>query len=58
MFKKFFIDLLAPAQYNLWLFICCKTKLKKKFFLKKYVFYTKYTLFAEKNNFMWKKNLY
>ena len=35
MFKKFFIDLLAPAQYNLWLFICCKTKLKKNFFFEK-----------------------
>ena len=51
MFKKFFIDLLAPAQYNLWLFICCKTKLEKNFFLKKHVFFTKYTLFAEKNKF-------
>ena len=41
----------------IWLFICCKTKLKKKFFfLKKYLFFTKYTLFAEKNNFIWKKN--
>ena len=44
----------------LWLFICCKTKLKKKinFFLKKYLFFTKYKLFAEKNVFIWKKNFY
>ena len=39
----------------LWLFICCKTKLKKNFFLKKYLFFTKYTLFAEKNVFICKK---
>ena len=45
--------------WNLWLFICCKTKLKKKyFFLKKYLFFTKYTLFAEKNVFIWKKKFY
>ena len=42
---------------RVWLFICCKTKLKKKiFFLKKYLFFTKYTLFAEKNVFIWKKS--
>ena len=41
----------------LWLFICCKTKLKKKFFFEKiFVFFTKYTLFAEKNVFIWKKS--
>ena len=41
----------------LWLFICCKTTLKKTsfFFLKKYLFFTKHTLFAEKNVFIWKK---
>ena len=38
------------------LFICCKTKLKKKIVLKKYLFFTKYTLFAEKNAFTWKKS--
>ena len=58
MFKKFFIDLLAPAQYNLWLFICCKTKLEKNFFLKKHVFFTKYTLFAEKNKILCGKKIY
>ena len=35
---------------SLWLFICCKTKLKK------IVFFKKYTLFAEKNVFIWKKS--
>ena len=45
--------------YHLWLFICWKTKLKKKhFFLKKYMLFTKYTLFAEKNVFIWKKKFY
>ena len=41
------------------MFICCKTKLKKKkqFFEKIFVFYTKYTLFAEKNVFIWKKSI-
>ena len=43
----------------LWLFICCKTKLKKKiYFLKKYLLFTKYTLFAEKNVFICKKKIY
>ena len=43
----------------LWLFICCKTKLKKKIlFLKKYLLFTKYTLFAEKNVFICKKKIY
>ena len=33
----------------LWLFICCKTKLKKNFcFEEIFVFFIKYTLFAEK----------
>ena len=32
----------------IWLFIFCKTNLKKIFFLKKYLFFTKYTLLAEK----------
>ena len=32
---------------RVWLFISCKTKFKKNFFLKKYVF-IKYKLFAEK----------
>ena len=44
---------------GVWLFICCKTKLKKKrFFLKKYMFFTKYTLFAEKMFLYGKKVLY
>ena len=43
--------------HRLWLFICCKTKLKKIFFFEKiFVFFTKYTLFAEKNVFIWKKS--
>ena len=44
---------------RLWLFICCKTKLKKKkffFFWKIFVFFAKYTLFAEKNLYEWKKS--
>ena len=41
---------------RVWLFISCKTKLKKKiFFLKKYLFFTKYTLFAEKKIYTEKK---
>ena len=41
---------------HLWLFICCKSKVKKKFcFEKIFLFFTKYTLFAEKNVFIWKK---
>ena len=41
----------------LWLFICCKTKLKKKnIFEKIFVIFTKYTLFAEKNVFIWIKS--
>ena len=44
----------------LWLFICSKTKLKKKrnFFEKIFVFFTKYLykLFAEKNVFIWRKS--
>ena len=42
----------------LWLFICCKTKLKKKFFFEEiFVFFIKYTLFAEKM-FYWEKKFY
>ena len=50
-----FISYLTPT--HVWLFICCKTKLKKKFFFfeRIFVFFTKYTLFAEKNVFIWKK---
>ena len=36
----------------LWLFICCKTKLKKN------IFFTKYTLFAEKKFLYGKRVLY
>ena len=52
-----FISYLTPT--HVWLFICCKTKLKKKFFFfeRIFVFFTKYTLFAEKNVFIWKKKL-
>ena len=39
---------------KIWLFICCKVKLKKKIL----VFFTKYTLFAEKNVFIRKKKFY
>ena len=44
---------------RLWLFICCKTKLKKiSFFLKKYIFYKIYII-CRKNIFIWiKKVLY
>ena len=44
----------------IWLFICCKTKLKKNFFKKKcFVFFTKYTLFGEKKFYLYgKKVLY
>ena len=40
-----------------WLFICYKTKLKKKifFFEKTFLFFTKYTLFAENYVFIWEK---
>ena len=47
----------CKSRTSLWLFICCKTKFKKKFFWKKYFcFFTKCTLFAEKNLFIWKKS--
>ena len=42
----------------LWLFICCKTKLKNKYFFlkkKKKMFFTKYRLFAEKCFYMEKR---
>ena len=39
---------------QLWLLICCKTKLEKK--KKLCVFFTKYTFFGEKNIFISKKN--
>ena len=40
---------LCPCD-QVWLFICCKTKLKNICFV------IKYTLFAEKNVFIWKKS--
>ena len=44
---------------NIWLFICCKTKLKKKlFFFEKIYIFTKYTLFAEKMFLYGKKKFY
>ena len=41
----------------IWLFICCKIKLKKIIFFKKrrYLFFFKYILFAEKKLCVWKK---
>ena len=58
--NKKFSHFHVPKSTNVWLFIiCCKTKLKKKFFLIKYLFLTKYTLLAEKKCFyMEKKVLY
>ena len=48
---------ISASNYWLWLFICCKTKLKIIFFFWKNIcFFTKYTLFAEKNVFIWKKS--
>ena len=44
---------------GIWLFICCKTKLKKKlFFFEKIYIFTKYTLFAEKMILYGKKKFY
>ena len=43
--------------YLLWLFFCCKIKLKKKFFFWENMFFTKYTLFAE-NCFYTAKRFY
>ena len=59
-FKKFFIDLLAPVHYNLWLFVCCKTKLKKKcFFFKKYLSFLQNIHYLQKKIILYeKKNLY
>ena len=39
----------------LWLFICCKTKLKKKFFFNLFVF-CKIYIICRKNVFIWKKS--
>lgn len=40
-----------------WLFICCKSKLKKNLFFEKlFVCFTKYALFEEKNVFVWEKS--
>ena len=53
--RKIFQQMSEVLCNRVWLFICYKTKLKKKnFLLKKNLFFTKYT-FAEKNNFIWKK---
>ena len=38
----------AEAVAQIWLFICCKTKFKKKIFFVEKMFFTKYKLFAEK----------
>ena len=38
----------AEAVAQIWLFICCKTKLKKNIFFVEKMFFTKYKLFAEK----------
>ena len=59
-FKKFFIDLLAPVHYNLWLFVCCKTKLKKKcFFFKKYLSFLQNIHYLQKKIILYeKKKLY
>ena len=53
--RKIFQQISEVLCNRVWLFICYKTKLKKKFFFwKKICFFTNYT-FAEKNNFIWKK---
>ena len=55
---KYLSTYTAQTVSKIWLFICCKTKLKKKklFFQKIFMFFTKYTLFTEKNIFIWKKS--
>ena len=54
-------DLVPTSSYLLWLFICCKTKLRKLcFFLKKYFvfFYKNIHYLQKKNVFIWKKKFY
>ena len=61
LFKKNLFFILAVfycVAWFLWLFICCKTKLKKKIFFLNYIFFTKYTLFAEKMFLHGKKKFY
>ena len=55
---KYLSTYTAQTVSKIWLFICCKTKLKKKklFFQKIFMFFTKYPLFTEKNIFIWKKS--
>ena len=43
---------------NIWLFICCKTKLKKKFFFFwKNIYFYKIYIICRKNVFIWKKKV-
>ena len=53
------LDLIIRSS-RLWLFICCKTKLKKKYFFfeKIFVFFTKYALFGRKKCFYMEKKFY
>ena len=45
------------TEMRLWLFICCKTKLKKKlFFFRKYLCFLQYIHYLQKNVFIRKKS--
>ena len=46
----------AEVATRVWLFICCKIKLKKKFFFEKNVFYKIYII-CRKNVFIWEKKV-
>ena len=47
---------LYDRDLHLWLFICCKTKLKKIYFLKKYLFFNKIYIICRKKCFYMEKS--